>query len=269
MHKRLVPTLLLIAYSALLVKVMVFKDVPLIRIGQLMLNFGGTDGGHPANYVPFTTILPYLFGYKGLIIAGINLIGNIALLVPLGFLLPFVYRKMTWKKSLVLGVVAGLAIEMMQTILHVGIFDIDDVILNAFGVMTGYWTFAILARWVRGRRYKTIVAAVLLCVAIAAAALYAIYPKNEVVRPDIRAGEDLCGGTGGTGEIVGTGNSGITIKRNDGTTQEIGISNKTTIRSSMGSISASDLKVGDRVTIVIYDDITADAVMVCNTVDAH
>ena len=68
-------------------------------------------------------------------IAGINLIGNIALLVPIGILVPFLYENITWKKSLVLAFFSGLIIEVMQVMLHVGIFDIDDVILNALGVM--------------------------------------------------------------------------------------------------------------------------------------
>ena len=147
MKKRLISAFILIAYSAILIKVMVFKDVPPIRIGSLMLNFGGTDAGPPANFLPFKTILPYVLGEKGLIIAGINLGGNIALFVPIGFLVSFVYRKMTWQKSLALAVAVGLAIEGMQVVFRVGIFDIDDVILNALGVMTGYWVFTFLVKW--------------------------------------------------------------------------------------------------------------------------
>src|SRR5690349_6859701 len=90
-----------IIYSILLIKVLVFKDLPLIRIGHLMLNFGGTAEGY-ANFIPFKTISSYLFGEKGLIIGGINLIGNIALLVPVGFLIPVVFRNVTWKKILVI-----------------------------------------------------------------------------------------------------------------------------------------------------------------------
>jgi len=101
---------------------------------------GGTREG-PANLVPFRTILPHLLGKRGLIIAVFNLAGNIVLLVPIGFIAPFAIRDMTWKKSLALAVAAGLAIEGMQAIFHVGIFDIDDVILNGLGVMMGYWAY--------------------------------------------------------------------------------------------------------------------------------
>lgn len=148
LRKRLVPLIILIVYSAVLVIIMVFKIMPLIRIGPLMLNLGGTQEGS-ANFVPFKSILPYLLGERGFIIAFINIAGNIVLLVPLGFLAPFIYRGMTWKQVLVPAVAAGFILEGMQAILHVGIFDIDDVILNGLGVMMGYWTFIIIARRVR------------------------------------------------------------------------------------------------------------------------
>lgn len=145
MRKRLISAFILIAYGTALIKVMVFKDIPVIRIGSLMFNFGGTETGQ-ANFLPFRTILPYLLGEKGLIIASINLVGNVALLVPIGFFLPFVYRRMTWQKSFILAVATGFAIEGMQATLRVGIFDIDDVILNALGVMVGYWAFIFFAK---------------------------------------------------------------------------------------------------------------------------
>jgi glycopeptide antibiotics resistance protein len=157
---------------------MVFKDVPLIRVGGLMINFGGTHEGQ-ANLLPFKTILPYLLGEKGLMIAGINLIGNIVLLVPIGVLVPFLYRNMTWKKSLALAVSIGFAIEGMQALLHVGIFDIDDVILNGLGVMIGYWAFMILANWVRSGKYKTIIITAIIIITAAVAVLYVVYPKGH------------------------------------------------------------------------------------------
>jgi glycopeptide antibiotics resistance protein len=95
--------------------------------------------------------LPYLHGEPSRLIAIINLVGNIALFVPIGFLAPFVYQKMTWQKSLALAVAVGLAIEGMEVVFRVGIFDIDDVILNAFGVMIGYWVFTIFVKWMRLR----------------------------------------------------------------------------------------------------------------------
>ncbi len=153
MLKRLVPAALLTAYSALLIRVMVFKDFPLIRIGHLMFNFGGADANGRANLIPFKTISMYLFGNMGWIIVGINLVGNVVVLMPIGFLLPLVFRGMTWKASLILSVVTALLIEGMQVVFQVGIFDIDDVILNALGVMLGYAVFILFLKCVRVLRH--------------------------------------------------------------------------------------------------------------------
>src|SRR5689334_1268020 len=109
MIKRILSTIILLAYCALLVKIMIFKDVPLIRVGTLMINFGGSQTG-PANLVPFKTILVYLLGEKGLMIGGINLIGNIVLLLPVGLLIPLIFQNISWKKMTAVAVAAGFAI---------------------------------------------------------------------------------------------------------------------------------------------------------------
>ncbi len=152
MWKRSLATVVLAAYCALLVKVMVFKDIPTIRIGGTMLRVGGTESGGAANLVPFRTILPYLLGERGWFFGSINLIGNVALLVPVGLLLPFVLRHCTWTTALIIGIACGLAIEVMQAILDVGHFDVDDVILNALGVVIGYSVVLLLSRVRRARR---------------------------------------------------------------------------------------------------------------------
>ena len=190
MKKRLIAIAILIAYSAILIKIMVFKDVPVIRVGSVTLNFGGTDADGPANFWPFKTIVPYLLGDKGWLIAGLNLVGNIVLLVPIGFLAPLIYRNLTWKRSLSLGVAAGLTIEVMQTVLHVGIFDIDDVILNALGVMIGYWAFEILVKWVSLRKYKNIFLTTITVIAVVTIAFYAVYPRYQplILNAEVGAG---------------------------------------------------------------------------------
>lgn len=140
MAKRLIAAFILVAYSAILVRLLVFKNV-LIQIGSLRFRFDQEAG--QANFLPFKTISSYLLGEHVRLIAIVNLIGNIALFVPIGFLVPFAYRRMTWRRSAALGVAAGLTIEGMEAMFHAGVFDVDDLILNALGVMIGYWMFSI------------------------------------------------------------------------------------------------------------------------------
>ena len=156
MKKRLISAFILIAYSTILIKLLVFKTY-LLKIGPLRFTFNSGTG--QVNFLPFKTILPYLRGEHGWTFAIINLVGNIALFVPIGFLVPFVYRNVTWQKSLALAVAVGLAIEGMEVVFRVGRFDIDDVILNALGVMIGYWAFTIFVtlsetRW-NWRKWKS------------------------------------------------------------------------------------------------------------------
>ena len=79
-------------YIGILLKIMVFKQVDTIHVGHMMFKFGGTQE-RPANLIPFSTIIPYLLGRNGLLIGALNIGGNILLLVPLGFLLPFIFSK--------------------------------------------------------------------------------------------------------------------------------------------------------------------------------
>lgn len=300
MKQRLLVTVMLISYCAILVKVMVFKDLPVIRIGQLMLNFGGTQEG-PANLVPFKTILPYLMGEKGFVIAFINIAGNIVLLIPLGLLVSFIFRNITWKKMLLLSLVVGFTIEGLQVLLHVGIFDIDDVILNGLGVMVGYWLFIFLAKLSRPARSNVIIISSVMVIAIVAAFYGFFVSHNPLQRenfgtradnvqlPDSSVqgagniesgssnngtvvstiGKDPCNGTGGTGKIVSVGVNEITIKGSNGINQIIHLTDQTKITSSAGPASLTDLKPGNGVTIVTgsehSESLTAMVVLICNT----
>ena len=143
----MISTFILIVYSAILIKLVVFKTQKPLIIKPLHLRIKFTDHGTGhTNFLPFKTIWPYLHGRPNGLIAFVNLAGNILPFAPIGFLVPFVYRKMTWQKSLVLAVAVALAMEGLEAVFRVGIFDIDDVILNAFGVMTGYCVFAIFEK---------------------------------------------------------------------------------------------------------------------------
>ncbi len=74
-----------------------------------------------------------------------EVLGNVALFVPLGLLLPFVSRR--WTLPLVLSVAAVLSmiIEVGQFLLNQGrSADIDDVVLNVIGAVVG-WSLWLVA----------------------------------------------------------------------------------------------------------------------------
>ena len=95
-------------------------------------------------------------------------------------------------------------------------------------------------------------------------------PVQPTTAPgEISQGEDLCGGTGGNGQIVSVGDNEFTIKLDaDGSEMVVHLTGQATIKTSAGSASLSDLKIGYRVTLVGGPNpdgsFTADTVVVCN-----
>ena len=278
MTKHLIPLFFLFIYSVLLIKIMVFKDVPLIRLGMFKLNFGGTLEG-PANLVPFKTIIQYMQADKGVLIAAINILGNIFLLVPFGFLVAASFSNITWLNKIILAFAVGSLIEGTQVVLHIGIFDIDDVILNGMGVIVGYWNFGFFQQLFPSTRSKIIFFVTILVIVIAFFGI-SYYrngqfpigfekavihkPTNVDLNRQLNQGDDPCNGTGGTGQIISVGSQSITIKRKDGGSQSIKLTTQTVIKNSTTTITASELKMGQRVTLIIDETETASLVLVCN-----
>jgi glycopeptide antibiotics resistance protein len=97
-------------------------------------------------------LLPFHFSKYGLSSAGyIGLLENILLTVPCGFGLNFI-RRLKLKEALWLSIGVGLGIEAVQfgmtLILRYPyrVVDINDVLLNALGVLLGYGLFRVFAR---------------------------------------------------------------------------------------------------------------------------
>lgn len=79
---------------------------------------------------------------------------------------------------------------------------------------------------------------------------------------------DLCGGTGGNGQIITIGDRSITLQRNDAREQIVHFTDSTVINTLQGPAPISDLDIGDRLTLVggpnADGSFTADAVFVCS-----
>ena len=85
------------------------------------------------------TLIPFL----PMIVDLKNTILNIILFVPLGIMLPFLWKKYnTLKAALMFGFGMSLAIEILQ-ILTYRATDINDVIANTVGTVLGYFIFRI------------------------------------------------------------------------------------------------------------------------------
>ena len=76
---------------------------------------------------------------------GAENLGNILLFLPFGFLYPLFRRGSTWKRTLLMGVLTSLLIENIQPFLDRS-FDLNDLILNTFGVAISTGLFYTLRR---------------------------------------------------------------------------------------------------------------------------
>lgn len=97
------------------------------------------------NLVPFKTIGVYFNGYINhssySSIAFTNLVANLIIFFPMGILVPSLFKKVNTFKFVVIMFLMLLGVEMTQLILKIGIFDIDDIILNFLGAFIGYILF--------------------------------------------------------------------------------------------------------------------------------
>lgn len=74
----------------------------------------------------------------------VNILGNILAFAPLGFLLPLLNMK--YRKFYVVAFISflfSLTVESLQMYLKVGIFDVDDLLLNTMGGILGYISFRV------------------------------------------------------------------------------------------------------------------------------
>lgn len=117
---------------------LVFTPGQSMQIGQILPTaLYRLQTGESINYTVFRSVRIYLNMADNTNFY-INIVGNILLFVPIGFCLPLFWRRWQpwWKMGLCsLGV--PLCIEFTQ--LFIGRFvDIDDVLLNATGILGGY-----------------------------------------------------------------------------------------------------------------------------------
>lgn len=116
LHKELI-YLIAIIYVLCLFYVVTFQDN----------NFG------TSNYVPFKEIFRYSIGSRKFIK---NILGNIMLFIPYGFLSSYLLKNKKISVTFILTLIASCTIEIVQY--YIGrVFDIDDIILNVIGGITG------------------------------------------------------------------------------------------------------------------------------------
>ena len=111
-------TLVFIIYILCLFHIVTFQDI----------NYGTN------NFIPFKEIFRYDINSTKFIK---NIVGNIMMFIQYGFFASYYLKNRKFSTIFILTLIVSLTIEIVQ--LNIGrVFDIDDVILNTIGGITGY-----------------------------------------------------------------------------------------------------------------------------------
>lgn len=101
------------------------------KIVPLKIGFG-PDPDELISFKPFFFLVDRYDGWR------MNVIGNIAMFIPVGIVWPICFKKLdTYKKTVLAGFGYTLLIEISQLICYGRHTDIDDLILNTMGVAIG------------------------------------------------------------------------------------------------------------------------------------
>lgn len=161
-RKRLVMAAVFIVYLYMLVKLILFKggsvDLRFLLVQlEHSLQYRDRIFDHPGNFTPFKEISREIHNLShSNASSSINLIGNILAFIPLGIFLPklLTLRGASFVKVSLLSLGLSLCFEVTQLLLFIGTFDVDDLILNTFGGMMGYFIWRL---FVSMRKFQLLV----------------------------------------------------------------------------------------------------------------
>jgi len=135
-------------YLLIVIKLIIFK-YPYEQLRQIASTWEKDvilEGLDTANFTLFKTIRMYIdYSYK--LNSFENLVGNIVVFVPFGFLFPYVMKRgRNFFIMLFNAFIFVTGIEVFQLFSAFGAFDVDDILLNCFGAVIGYFLYLIFDR---------------------------------------------------------------------------------------------------------------------------
>jgi glycopeptide antibiotics resistance protein len=135
--------LIFFIYLLVVIKVIIFK-YPLEQLREIASTWEKgviLEGLDTANFTLFKTIRMYIdYSYK--LNSFENLVGNVVVFIPFGFLLPYVIKHgRNFFVMLIHAFLFVTGIEVFQLFSAFGAFDVDDILLNCFGAVLGYLVY--------------------------------------------------------------------------------------------------------------------------------
>lgn len=111
--------------------------------------FGRSEGysQYRYNLIPFQEIVRFIryHAYIDFFSVWINLLGNVVAFMPFGALIRWVVnRRVRWFQAVGYTFLFSLCVELLQLVAKVGVFDVDDLLLNTFGGLLGFFVYYVL-----------------------------------------------------------------------------------------------------------------------------
>ncbi len=140
--------LLFILYLLLVIKLLIFK-YPMEELRAIIDTWESGviwEGLDNANFTLFKTIKMYInYAYK--LNSFENLVGNVVVFIPFGYIMPKVHRGAEhWLTLILWALFFSLGIEMFQLLSAFGAFDVDDLLLNVAGALIGYFVHLLIVK---------------------------------------------------------------------------------------------------------------------------
>lgn len=135
--------IIFVVYLILVIKVIIFK-YPIEHVKAIAATWEKgviLEGLDTANFTLFKTIRMYI-DYSYMLNSFENLVGNVVVFIPFGFLIPYVLKRgRNFCVMLINAFLFVLGIEVFQLFSAFGAFDVDDILLNCVGAILGYFAY--------------------------------------------------------------------------------------------------------------------------------
>ena len=131
---------LFVTYLAVRVRIVLFNQAPLYNL----LSVAGSSV-RTISFIPFKSLYDMAISGTSIIRIIENILGNIAIFIPFGLLLPII-KKGRSKKVILYGMAASMLLEIIQYVFALGSSDIDDLLFNTSGVMIGCFLYKTIRR---------------------------------------------------------------------------------------------------------------------------
>lgn len=147
--------IIFVIYLIVVIKVIIFK-YPLEHLKAIVATWEKDvilEGLDTANFTLFKTIRMYI-NYSYMLNSFENLVGNVVVFIPFGFLIPYVLKRgRNFFVMLINAFLFVLGIEVFQLFSAFGAFDVDDILLNCVGAVLGYFVY-LAYEGIKRRRLK-------------------------------------------------------------------------------------------------------------------